>query len=118
MALVKYMEHTHPDAFVDFPMKSPNIELGRTKLCAKCQGHGGWNLQLNSYSLHDYENTPENRHRYSHFICQCSNCYGWGFVHENQDCVHDWEYHKSLGKCLHQYKCIHCDKIDLVDSSD
>lgn len=113
-----FMDHTHADAFVDYPMREPDAVLGYTKMCPKCQGHGGWNLALNQYSLHGKENTPENRHTFSHFTCMCGNCYGWGFVREDQTCVHDWKFHSNTGRCLNMYQCIHCGQLNEIDSSD
>jgi len=113
-----FMTHLHADAFVDYPLREPSPQYGLTKMCPKCQGHGGWNLALNQYRMHNYPDTPENRHRYAHFTCLCGNCTGWGYVHESQTCVHDWEYSRNVGRCLNEYKCIHCGKLNQVDSSD
>ena len=112
-----FMDHMHPDAFVDFSVRSP--EYGMTKMCPRCQGHGGWNLKLNAYRLPEgAENTPFNRNRYVHFHTLCGNCNGYGYVHESQTCVHDWEYSRGVGKCLTEYKCVHCGKLQVIDSSD
>lgn len=112
-----FMDHMHPDAFVDFEVRSP--EYGMTKMCPRCQGHGGWNLKLNAYRLPEgAENTPFNRNRYVHFHTLCGNCHGYGYVHESQTCVHDWEYSRGVGKCLTEYKCVHCGKLQVIDSSD
>lgn len=114
----EFMNETHPDAFVDFPMQLPRPEYGYTKVCPKCKGHGGWNLALNQYALREYADTPENRHMYAHFTCLCGNCMGWGHVDESQTCVHEWEYKVSVGKCLHESVCKNCGQKMIVDSSD
>lgn len=122
MFVQTYMTHEHPDAFVDFPKKqldSKTSGIGFTKECPMCKGHGGWNLRLNAYNLHGKPDTPENRHRYSHFICMCSHCYGWGYVSPDEVCQgHEWQFVENLGRCYNRYKCIHCGKNNDVDSSD
>jgi RecJ-like exonuclease len=113
------MDKDHPYAFVDFPKKDPKPEYGMTKECPVCKGHGGWNLELNAYPLHNYENTPENRHKYSHFKACCSHCNGWGYTREDEDCDgHEWIFVKNLGRCYNQYECSKCGKTWNIDSSD
>lgn len=116
----KYLDHTDPDAFLDWPAPKTESDLIKDyKLCPVCQGHGGWNLSLNAYPLHGRESTPENRHRYSHFRCCCSHCNGWGGVHKSVSCVgHEWKHIATTGRCLNLYECVHCGKIQEVDSSD
>ena len=114
-----FIDQNHSDAFVDFPMQEP--KYGMTVLCQKCKGHGGWNLKLNSYPLWERENTPENRHNFSHFRAGCDNCQGYGFIRPDQaeKCVeHDWKYIGAVGKCLHKYVCTRCNGDWIVDSSD
>ena len=111
----KYLEPTDPGAFDDFPPVS--IPKGLV-ICPKCQGHGGWNLRLNAYSLHGYPDTRENRHRYSHFRASCSSCWGYGYLQPGQTCVHEWDYYRTIGRCLHEWKCVKCGAIREVDSSD
>lgn len=114
----KYMSYNDPNAFLDWPMQKP--APGFEKLCTRCQGHGGWNLAINQYMMPSgYENTPENRHRYTHFRKICDNCNGWGYVHNNQACPgHEWQFAKNLGRCYNQYQCIHCQAVQNVDSGD
>jgi len=117
--MAKYLEPTDPNAFLDFPLRKPKPEYGYIEECPKCMGHGGWNLKLNAYPLHQYEDIPENRHRYSHFRAGCFHCWGWGFVRpEDADHVHDWQHVKVLGNCLDLYECSVCNKQWQVDSSD
>lgn len=129
MGLIKYLTPKDDGAFVDFPKKE--IEhyyglAGYTKECPRCKGHGGWNLQLNAYPLHSYENTAENRHRYAHYRSMCDICNGWGYIHQNQnslnsDCVengHVWSFVQNLGRCYNRYKCLTCGIHQEVDSSD
>jgi len=118
-----YMDQNHPDAFVDYPGKmerdSVMTSLGYTKECPVCKGYGGWNLELNAYKLHDYEDTAENRHRYSHFRANCGHCNGWGVVSPEEQCSgHEWKRVKNLGNCYNRYECIHCGQQQDVDSSD
>lgn len=114
---MKYLDSTSPDAFVDWVKRSPWLFL--SKECPVCKGYGGWNLQLNAYSLHDKPDTPENRHLYSHFRCVCSTCYGHGYVREDMTCTgHEWQFVQNLGRCYNQYKCVKCGQLDNVDSSD
>lgn len=113
-----YLDHTHPDAFVDHT-KIAKPE-GPYKPCPRCQCHGGWNLTLNAYSLPaGVEDTAENRRRHVHFRCICSHCQGYGWVHESVDCPgHNWVHHSNLGRCYNRYMCTVCGKFDDVDSSD
>jgi len=116
-----YLERTDPDALVDYPPADPAkaAEIGMTELCPKCKGYGGWNLKLNAYPLHQYEDPPENRHKFSHFRAGCDHCIGWGYVRpEDADHIHEWKRVGSLGNCLHLDKCKICGKQWQVDSSD
>jgi len=114
----KYMDHTHPDAFVDHERMQP--AYGCTVECPRCKGFGGWNLQLNAYGLPAGEaDTPENRKKFVHFRAICGHCNGWGFVSPEETCQgHDWKWIKNVGNCLNRYECIHCKKTSDVDSSD
>jgi hypothetical protein len=119
MPLVQYMDHTHPDAFVDFEKLEPMVNTGYTKPCPVCQCYGGWNLKLNAYPLHNYPNTAENRHRYSHFRSNCSHCNGYGYTLPTETCSgHEWERKQNLGRCYTLYVCKKCNKNMEVDSSD
>ena len=123
-----YLEHDSPDAFLDYPEEQPeNVlrmarENGMTQRCHVCKGHGGWNLRLNAYNLWDREDTPENRHNFSHFKCSCGQCNGWGWIKPDSadaKCEkHEWVHAKNLGRCLHLYECKNCGKQHEVDSSD
>jgi hypothetical protein len=108
-----YLNPEHPDAFVDFPDKK-TIPSDHHE-CLKCKGHGGWNLKLNAYPLRE-EDTPENRHLFSHFRASCFNCHGYGYTKDV--CNHEWSDETTIGRCLHSYTCILCGKIKLVDSGD
>lgn len=114
------MDHTHPDAFLDWPEPSTNSDSEiYTKPCPLCKAHGGWNLKLNAYSLHGLENTSENRHKYSHFRACCSHCSGYGFVRKDETCNgHEWSHDANLGRCYNRYVCIHCGIKTEIDSSD
>jgi hypothetical protein len=116
----EYLTSEHPDAFIDFPeILKPQEKYGYTKLCCVCKGHGGWNLKLNAYKLHNMENTAENRHKYSHFRAGCSHCNSWGYVQEDEMCDgHNWVFNKTISMCYTEYKCSKCSKISTVDSSD
>ena len=112
-----YMDHTQPDAFVDWVHKEP--AYGCTKECPRCKGFGGWNLLLNSYPLHGKEDTPENRHLFSHFRAMCSHCNGWGYVSPDETCPgHEWVWEANTGRCLNLYRCTVCGKKSEVDSGD
>ena len=116
-----FMDHTHPDAFVDFTKMALPVWAtpDQYKECPRCKGHGGWNLQRNAYSLHNYADTAENRHRYSHFCAMCGHCKGWGFVSVKVTCPgHEWVFDKNLGRCYNRYRCTLCSAINDVDSSD
>jgi len=119
----KFLESTDADAFVDWQPETDKVREMRlahnlTKLCQKCQGHGGWNLALNQYPLNGKENTAANRHLYSHFRCHCMACNGWGYVHESETCAgHEWVHVRETGNCLNLHKCKHCGKEWEIDSS-
>ena len=104
--------------FKDYPPKDrpKNYELGDP--CPRCKRHGGWNLKLNAYPLHDYPDTPENRHAYAHLRSSCSACWGWGYLQPGQTCAHSWKDSKTVGKCLHEWVCEKCGQTITIDSSD
>ena len=114
------MTPNDPQAFVDFPKPPAAPEyMGATVECPLCKGHGGWNLRLNEYKLHGKEDTPENRHLFSHFRASCSQCQGYGVVKpEDGYHIHDWKRTKNLGNCLNLYECAECGQKWQVDSSD
>jgi hypothetical protein len=116
-----YLEPTDDRAFEDYPLQDPlkAYDIGLTIECPQCKGHGGWNLTLNAYHLHGKENTPENRHLFSHFRASCSHCHGHGYVApEDAGHIHDWQRAKPMGRCLNLYECSICKKAWIVDSSD
>lgn len=107
-------------AFEDFPLKEkPTYDFQKDYVvCPKCFGHGGWNLTLNAYNISGMPNTPENRHKHSHFRAFCEQCKGWGWTSpENAKCLHEMQHYKNTGNCLNEYKCSKCGKIEEVDSS-
>ena len=122
----EYMTQDHPDAFLDFPSveetRKELIKKGRYnpdnhKDCPVCKGYGGWNLKINRY-VNRKEDTPQNRHLYSHFRCSCSHCNGWGFVDKKEECPdHEWKITKQLGNCSNEYTCQICGKKRIIDSS-
>ena len=115
-----YLNPTDEGAFVDYPLMDPSqaIAAGQAA-CPQCKAHGGWNLQLNAYSLHDKPDTPENRHKFSHFRCHCTTCNGHGYVDmKNATHIHTWEYVRNTGNCLNLYQCSGCGQNWEVDSSD
>lgn len=117
---MKYLEPTDDGAFEDFPIIDPlpAAESGMVHECPQCKGRGGWNLRLNAYPLHGKENSPENRHKFSHFKAHCDNCHGYGYVFPMQaNHIHKWKFVKNTGKCLNLYEC-ECGKKWEVDSSD
>jgi len=113
----QYMEVSSPDAFKDFP---PKLEkpphLPTSEECPVCKGHGGWNLQLNAYSLHSLADTAENRHRYAHFRSSCSQCMGYGWTTE-LTCIHDYQKEEQLEMFQQLYRCSKCDSYQVWDSS-
>jgi len=118
-----YMTPDHPDAFLDWPTHASRSDL--TQLCPRCQGHGGWNLLLDQYRLPltaggaRYADTAENRHLFCHFRAMCDHCTGWGWIPESETCPgHEWLYVANVGRCLNQYQCRHCSRVQQVDSSD
>lgn len=115
-----YLEPTDKDAFKDYPLQKRANHMPESWVqCPLCSGHGGWNLKLNAYRMHGHADTPENRHRFSHFRANCSQCNGWGFVApDNTACIHKWVQNRNVGRCLNEYKCSGCGKISVVDSSD
>lgn len=104
------------DLYLDFPPARPVPEGNKT--CPACEGRGGYNVRLNAYPLHRYENTRENRHLHAHFRHGCVNCNGWGYVPEDQECVHQWGERRTVGTCQHSYSCVKCGSKWTVDSGD
>jgi hypothetical protein len=115
-----YLEPTDPGAFIDYPLKdsAEAAEMGFSHECPLCKGHGGWNLRVNAYPLHNKEDSPENRHNFSHFKAHCDTCHGWGYVREKDaNHIHKWEFVRNTGNCLNLYHCSGCSKDWEVDSS-
>jgi hypothetical protein len=117
--MIKYMEATDKDAFLDFPLKEKSSFLPSDYVpCPVCKGHGGWNLSLNSFPMHDKPNTAENRHTYSHFRCACSQCNGLGHTSKDNTCIHEMVHVANIRMCLNKYECNKCGHTRDVDSSD
>lgn len=119
---MEYLESTDENAFLDFPGKKDKAkasQFGYTEECPRCKGYGGWNLRVNAYGVpKGLEDSPENRHKYSHFRCTCNNCFGWGYVKkEESDHIHEWGLIENLGNCLNKYGCSICHKTIELDSS-
>ena len=113
----EFLSPTDDGAFADYPLRQPMH--GLTKMCPRCEGHGGWNLRLNAYPLHDKADTAQNRHAFSHFKTGCGHCYGYGYVQDSETCEgHDWKFEKNLGRCYNRYACSKCNQTMDVDSSD
>jgi DnaJ-class molecular chaperone len=112
-----YMDHTHPDAFVDWTRMEP--KYGNTKECPRCKGWGGWNLEMNAYKLPpNTPDTQENRHKFVHFRAMCNHCNGWGYVSPKEKCPgHEWVFAENLGNCYNRYTCSVCGMKNDVDSS-
>jgi hypothetical protein len=114
-----YLTPDDPHAFDDYPLAPvPPPEYGFSDTpCPTCKGHGGWNLKVNSSPLHNYPDTPENRHLYSHFRASCGSCWGWGYLAKGQTCAHEWTRSRSIGNCLSVWTCGKCGAEREVDSS-
>ena len=114
----KYLEPGDEGAWEDFPSKpeKPSHMGDAFVECPRCQGHGGWNLSLRAYPLHDMADTAENRHRYSHFRSHCGQCHGYGWT-DDVECIHEMEYSQNVGNCENEYKCKKCDHRVVYDSS-
>jgi hypothetical protein len=115
-----YLAHTDPAAFADMEKKlpepcskmlgayaKPRVESVPVVECAKCNGHGGWNLKLDAFGAG------------KHFRASCNNCTGWGFVPASQgDHIHEWDRGETVGRCVTRYTCAGCGHVSDVDSSD
>lgn len=111
-----YLDEKSPDAFTDFPelLRQPD-HMKDSHECPRCQRHGGWNLKLKAYPLHGLADTPENRHRFSHFRANCPQCNGYGWT--NEDCLHDWEPAGSIAMHQPKVRCTRCGQERVYDSS-
>ena len=73
--------------------------------------------------------TAENRKKYRHFRCHCSQCNGWGWVPAaDTECIHEWQEIGAAearelgvthwGNCYHVYVCARgCGRTMAQDSS-
>ena len=104
---VVYLNEKSPRAFLDFP--EPEAPHQGRETCPRCGGHRGWNLRLNAYPMPaGREDTPENRHRFTHYQAACPNCNGWGHVPEVQaGHAHLWETVSWLDM-VHTERCREC----------
>ena len=99
-------------------LKKPDAEI---HVCPVCHGHGAWNLTLNAYG-------PG-----VHFQASCNQCSGWGYVTEEDLCIHAFvelaraEIERrnaqgakllNFGRCWHVYECQKCGQIRYLDTSD
>lgn len=114
----EYLNPSDPGAFQDHE-KLPN-RMGKDWVeCPTCKGHGGWNLKLNQYYIpYGYDQDDPVNQKMKHFRCGCSTCSGWGWVHKNNQCEHEWYQSKNLGRCYNEYTCSKCGRTKNVDSSD
>jgi hypothetical protein len=107
-----------PDAtnFLDIPvMPNPEAAFGYSGgpmvACAKCQGHGKWNLTVNAYG-------PG-----KHFQGGCGQCWGWGWVKADSvdaTCLHTF---KAIApdqpfRCWHTVACTQCGHKRSYSSDD
>ena len=113
-----YLTPDSIDAFLDYPEVDRSNWAENVIECPKCKGHGGWNLKINAYPLHNHLNTAENQHRSSHFRSSCGSCWGHGHLQAGQTCAHEWTTERNVGKCLHEWSCGKCGEKRVVDSSD
>ena len=105
-----YLEPTDEGAFLDF-VKREKLSYYPYE-CPKCKGHGGWNLKINCYPLHGRSR------EFGHFRCVCHVCNGSGYTPTENPCDHDWKFEQNLGRCYNRYRCLNCNNIMDVDSSD
>jgi hypothetical protein len=106
---VPYMTYDDPQAHIDMQVKptpEKHPRLSDPVPCPKCQGYGGWHLQL------DWKPGV-------HFNAACNQCNSWGWVQRgtlNESCIHDFE---EVRVRMHVYKnvCRKCGHTNVVDSS-
>jgi len=119
-----YLTHEDDEAFRGLEKLDPKEmnQFGIIKNpveCPMCKGHGGWILRRDAYG------------EGKHFMCQCSQCNGFGLVNgESKDatCMHEWKEisHAECkergishyGMCWHVYECESCGSTMAQDSSD
>ena len=113
----------HELCFQDYPKKINTRD--DVVECPKCFGHGGWNLDLNQYSLRGKPDTPENRHQYSHFRASCDQCSGGGgYVmkgSKSATCIHVWKetsHPSGYRSGIHTCACVNCGTTKSYDTSD
>jgi DnaJ-class molecular chaperone len=100
--------------YSDMPLKpNPNTcgwtsMKGDYSVCPSCEGHGGWNLELDAFG-------PG-----KHFQAGCLQCSGWGWVKANSPsatCVHDWEEIPTGRMFDNHVRCKKCNHSEHYDSS-
>lgn len=114
---MEYLTPESTDAFLDFPDVDRSKWAKNVIECPICKGHGGWNLRINAYPLHNIPNTVENRHLKANFRSSCGSCWGHGYLQPGQTCPHEWSVGKKIGNCLHEWICSKCGIKQQVDSS-
>lgn len=116
-AMQTFLDENSPDAHTDFPVKPERPDhLPGSQECPRCKGHGGWNLRLNAYPLHNLPDTPETRHRNAHFRANCPQCNGYGWT-DDIACIHEFVRVGSVAMHEHIDRCAKCATERIYDSS-
>lgn len=104
-----YMTPDHPEAYLDMPVKPQPERMENPVICPKCQGHGGWHLELNFAG----RGQPFND-------AACNQCNGWGWVRGgtlNETCVHEFD-EVRVRMSVYKNVCRKCGHTNWIDSSD
>jgi hypothetical protein len=104
MEKVEGLKPPDPRAFEGLLKKEPhgarNIE------CFLCHGFGYWIDTPNAYG-------PG-----KHFLIECSDCRGAGYVWDKVDHVHNWKHVRKISNCYNKYTCTICGQVQDIDSGD
>lgn len=77
--------------------------------CLRCQGYGGWNVQLYQYLGREHAVL-------AHLRKYCANCGGWGWTRA-EDHVHVWLFHDQQTSTLYTERCIICHRVQQIDTT-
>lgn len=100
-----YLAPGEPGSFDGLKKQEVPDGLVAWRECSRCQGYGRYNMVLDAYG-------PQR-----HFCAICNVCFGIGYLPGT--CVHEWATEtQGTRPTLRLWRCLKCDAVREIDSSD